>query len=251
MPETGGTKHKADVVADALNRLLRELTVKCAKEDGVRDYFYVSVIGYGATVRPALAGALADKDLLPLSRIAEAPSRLEERQQKIPDGAGGLVEHSVKFPIWVEPLGNGGTPMCKALAYAKTLVSGFLDVHPDCFPPVVLNLTDGEATDGDPRPDAAGLRELASSDGSTLFFNLHVSSQSGEPTVFPGDQDHLLDQYAIQLFEMSSPLPSHMRSYAAQQGMRVSESSRGFVFNADMTSVVQFLDIGTRATDLR
>jgi len=42
-----------------------------------------------------------------------------------------------------------------------------------------------------------------------------------------------------------------MRSYAGQQGFPVSEASRGFVYNADMTSVVQFLDIGTRATDLR
>jgi hypothetical protein len=30
---------KADVVADAINRLLTELAVKCAKEEGVRDYF--------------------------------------------------------------------------------------------------------------------------------------------------------------------------------------------------------------------
>lgn len=50
---------------------------------------------------------------------------------------------------------------------------------------------------------------------------------------------------------MSSPLPTHMRSYAASQGQRVSENTRGFVYNADVTSVVQFLDIGTRATELR
>lgn len=50
---------------------------------------------------------------------------------------------------------------------------------------------------------------------------------------------------------MSSLLPTHMRSYAAAQGQRVSEATRGFVYNADITSVVQFLDIGTRATELR
>lgn len=50
---------------------------------------------------------------------------------------------------------------------------------------------------------------------------------------------------------MSSVLPSHMRSYAASQGHRVSEGTRGFVYNADITSVVEFLDIGTRATELR
>jgi hypothetical protein len=42
-----------------------------------------------------------------------------------------------------------------------------------------------------------------------------------------------------------------MRSYAASQGHRVSESTRGFVYNADIVSIVEFLDIGTRATELR
>lgn len=37
-------QQKADVVADAINRLLTELSVKCAKEEGVRDYFHVAVI---------------------------------------------------------------------------------------------------------------------------------------------------------------------------------------------------------------
>jgi hypothetical protein len=42
-----------------------------------------------------------------------------------------------------------------------------------------------------------------------------------------------------------------MRAYAQQQGHAVSEGTRGFVFNADIAAVIQFLDIGTRATDLR
>jgi hypothetical protein len=43
----GAEMSKDGVVADAINRLLQELAIKCAKEEGVRDYFYVSVIGYG------------------------------------------------------------------------------------------------------------------------------------------------------------------------------------------------------------
>jgi len=56
----GGTqKAKADAVADAMNRLLSNLVVQCSKNEGVRDYFYVSVLGYGAQFGPALSGALA------------------------------------------------------------------------------------------------------------------------------------------------------------------------------------------------
>ncbi|MBS2964944.1 hypothetical protein KGA66_17945, partial [Actinocrinis puniceicyclus] len=123
--------------------------------------------------------------------------------------------------------------------------------RPGSFPPIVLNLTDGESTDGDPSEAAARLRSLATADGPVLVFNLHVSAGQAAPIVFPANEANLPDDFARLLFGMSSTLPPHMHAYAATQGIAVSEGSRGFVFNADITSVVQFLDIGTRATDLR
>ncbi|MBS2966979.1 hypothetical protein KGA66_28355, partial [Actinocrinis puniceicyclus] len=123
--------------------------------------------------------------------------------------------------------------------------------RPGSFPPIVLNLTDGESTDGDPSEAAARLRSLATADGPVLLFNLHVSNGSATPVVFPDRDDSLPDAFARLLFGMSSVLPPHMKSYAAGEGLPVSDASRGFVFNADIASVVQFLDIGTRATDLR
>jgi len=249
---SGEGQRKCDVVADALNRLLSELTIKCAKEEGVRDYFHVSVIGYGGSnVGPALGGSLAGRDLVPLSAVASSPARLVERSKKVPDGAGGLVDQEVKFPIWVDPVASGGTPMTKALSRAQSVVSAWLNEHPACFPPVVLNLTDGEANDGDPTIPAEALRQLASADGPALVFNLHVSSDSSSPISFPDNDAALPNQYARTLFSMSSTLPDHMRTYAQQQGIKVSDGTRGFVFNADITSIVQFLDIGTRASDLR
>jgi hypothetical protein len=246
-----GAQSKEDVVADAINRLLQELAIKCAKEEGVRDYFYISVIGYGKSVGPALAGALAGRDIVPLSEVAETPARLEDRVKKIPDGAGGLVEQSVKFPIWVDPVALGGTPMSQAFALAQAIVSTWLKEHPECFPPVVLNLTDGESTDGDPTGPARALCDLASTDGNVLLFNLHVSSDASPAISFPDSEAVLPNKYAKTLFTMSSVLPNHMRAYALQQGYPVSGDTRGFVFNADVTSVIQFLDIGTRASDLR
>lgn len=248
---SGEGQRKCDVVADALNRLLQELTIKCAKEEGVRDYFYVSVIGYGATVGPALGGPLAGRDLVPLSEIAASPAKLDTRSKKVPDGAGGLVDQEIKFPIWVNPVANGGTPMSNALTRTQSVMSGWLNDHPACFPPVVLNLTDGESTDGDPTNPAEALRQLASADGPVLLFNLHVSSDAAPPISFPDNDAALPNQYARTLFNLSSTLPDHMRTYAQQQGFTVSDGTRGFVFNADMTSIVQFLDIGTRASDLR
>ncbi|PRY42289.1 vWA domain-containing protein [Umezawaea tangerina] len=244
-------QRKADVVADAINRLLTELSVKCAKEEGVRDYFHVAVIGYGSSVGSAYAGSLAGRDLVPLSEVADNPARVEERVKKVPDGAGGLVETTTRFPVWMDPVANAGTPMCRALQYAESIVAKWLVDHPGCFPPIVLNLTDGESTDGDPDAPAAGIRAHASADGAALLFNLHVSAGGGEPVTFPDADGGLPDAYSRTLFNMSSVLPTDMRSYAATQGFSVSDATRGFVYNADIASIVQFLDIGTRATDLR
>ncbi len=245
-----GQKRKSDVVADSLNRLLMELSIKCAKEEGVRDYFQVAVIGYGARVGPALQGTLSGQDIVQLSEIASNPLRVEQRAKKVDDGAGGVIEQTIKLPVWIEPSHNGGTPMSQALKAAFNIAHTFVTNHPDCFPPVVLNLTDGEATDGDPSVAAAEIRSLASSDGNALLFNLHIST-AGSPIIFPDSDSMLTDKFARQLFEMSSMLPAPMCSYAAQQGVQTSQSTRGFVFNADIVAVVQFLDIGTRATDLR
>jgi len=243
---------KHEVVADALNRLLTEIAIKCAKEEGVRDYFHVAVIGYGArTAAPALGGELAGRRLVPISELAEHPLRLEERVKKEPDGAGGLVEVTTQFPVWVEPEANGATPMCQALTEATRIVGDWISAHPRGFPPIVLNLTDGEANDGDPVEKAEELRRLGTDDGDTLLFNLHVSDSGGTPTTFPESDTGLPDAYARTLFAMSSELPPHMQSYARQNGYPVGETSRGFVYNADMIALVQFLDIGTRALALR
>ena len=250
-PFAGGGGKKDQKVADAINNLIFNLTIKCAKSEGVRDYYHVGVIGYGEKVESALGGALAGKDLAPISAIADAPERIEERTRKTDDGAGGIVEQKVRFPIWFSPVSKGGTPMCEALKKAQSIVEGWLEEHPDCFPPIVINITDGESTDGNPLQSAEKLRELHSSDGSVLLFNVHLSSVKASTFEFPGSEGELPDQYAKQLFNMSSLLPEHIRGAAEAEGYMVTENSRGFVFNADIVSVIRFLDIGTRPSNLR
>ena len=244
-------KRKADGVADAINRLLQNLVIKCAKSEGVRDYYHVGVLGYGAHVGPAFAGALAGQDLAPVSAIADNPARVEERARKVDDGAGGLVDQRVKFPVWFEPVAQGGTPMCDVLRGAARTIETWLGQHPDCFPPVVINITDGESTDGEPQADAARLRSLASSDGNVLLFNVHLSSHRAPAIEFPASDAGLPDRYAQLLFGLSSPLPPYMRLAARDEGYDVSDASRGFVFNGDIVSVIRFLDIGTRPANLR
>src|SRR5579884_2239544 len=163
-------KPKAEGVADGINRLLQNLVLKCAKGDGIRDYFHVGVIGYGGRVRWALDGALAGHRLVPVSRLANHPLKVEQRTRKIDDGAGGLVEQRFKFPVWFEPVAGGRTPMCQALTEAAQAITEFITQFPGAFPPLVLNISDGKATDGNPELVAFKLRNLATRDGNVLLF---------------------------------------------------------------------------------
>ncbi len=246
-------RRKADALSDAINHLLQNLVIRCAKEEGVRDYFSVGVIGYGNRVGPAFAGALAGRELVTISDVGNMPARVEERIKKSDDGAGGILEQKIKMPIWFDPIADGGTPMCNALTQAQSLIQRWLQQHPDCFPPVVIHITDGESTDGDPTQVMKSLTSQRSSDGNVLLFNIHVSSDASSTAIaFPDSSDSLPNQYAKMLFECASTLTYNMRSIAnSQHGMNVSEGARGYVFNGDMVLVIQALDIGTRPSNLR
>lgn len=255
----GGAKEKGDaapskarVLADTVNRLLQNLVLRCAKEEGVRDYFHVGIVGYGERVQHLITPADefdTGTGLIPISHLAERPRRMEERVKEQPGG----TERRVKKPVWFDPHAKNGTPMCQALDLAAQSVRSWIDEHPSSFPPVVLNVTDGEATDGDPLRYAQQLRSFATDDGEALLFNVHLSESEEPALLLPSDRGELPhdDDYAGTLFQMSSTLPFSMRAAAEQEGLHVDLDTRGFVFNADPVSLVTFLEIGTRPSTLR
>jgi hypothetical protein len=242
----------ADGVADSINMWLQELSIKCAKSDGVRDYYEIGVLGYGRDVGPGFIGPLSGRELIPISEIADNPARLEERSKKIPDGAGGIMEQEVRIPVWFEPVADGGTPMCRASKEAKRILEDWISDHPDSFPPTVIHITDGESTDGNPTDWLSELSSLSTSDGNVMLFNIHLSAQPDvEPVTFVDTTDGLPDTYSKMLFETSSPLTPTMRGLAKEHGFSTSEDSRCFVLNGDLVLLVQAIDIGTRPSNVQ
>jgi hypothetical protein len=243
MSATMGEDHRtrAEAVADAVNGLLFELVLRCVKdtEEGPRPYYDVGVIGYAIRdhVGPAFGGQLEGRRIVSSVELAEHPLRLEEQQ----NGSG----RGVRRPVWVEPVAIGSTPMCEALDLAGTICAEWIEDHPHSFPPVVINLTDGVANDGDPARWVERLTELATTDGRLLLFNASISTEAGGTIAFPSSPDGLPSDEAKALFAMSSELPPFMVDAAATAGRDVTEGARGFVHNADVSSIVSFLRIGT------
>ncbi|GIK37979.1 MAG: hypothetical protein BroJett011_18120 [Chloroflexota bacterium] len=247
--ETGSSK--AEALARAINRLMSEIVIKCSKDMEIRRYFQVGVIGYGNGVGPVLGGNLVGHTLVWVDQIYENPVRVESITKKVPDGAGGLVDSTIKFPVWFDPVASGGTPMNAALSLALITLQSWVVQHPSSFPPIVINITDGESTDGDPSSSAAALRTLETNDGNLLLLNLHLSSTHGTPILFPDNEQGLPDQYARQLFRMSSQLPDFMQQVAREFGYNTSANSWGFAFNAEEVEMISFLNIGTRPSNMR
>ncbi len=243
-------KSKAQSVADAINRIIQNLIIQCSRGDGVLDYFCCSVIGYGASINIGFSGQLSGRPFATTSELDAKPARVETRTQRQPDGAGGIIEAPTKFPIWFDAISSGPTPMCEALKQAYTLAETWVTRSPGGFPPIVMNLTDGESTDGDPLAAARKLTTLNVSDGNVLLFNMHLSTATGQACMFPGSSTGLIDAYARHLFEMSSLLPQSMLQQAQSMQIAVSDGSRGFVYNADIVSLIQFLEIGTKPSNL-
>jgi hypothetical protein len=241
---------KADFVADVVNHTLHDLVIRCTKTEEVRNYYYVAVIGYGRSVGSGLGGVLAHRLLTPIAEVAEYPLRVETRLRRVPDGAGGLVEIPVRFPVWLHPQADGGTPMCQAFTEAKRVVEQWLTDHPRGFPPTVLHLTDGESGDGDPSTLGQEIMSLSTDDGQVLIFNCHVSARRSSKIEYPMSALRLPDGFARTLFEISSRLPLNFLAAAKQLGVNAEEGSHGFIFNADPSSVIQFYEIGTSLTGM-
>src|SRR2546422_2084770 len=111
----------------------------------------------------------------PISELANKPLRIEDRVKKSDDGAGGVMDQTVKFPVWFDPYSKGGTPMCAALKEATRIVETWCQEHPTGFPPIVINITDGEATDGDLIPEARKLTAASRDARSRFLFHLPLS----------------------------------------------------------------------------
>lgn len=242
---------KSQAVADAVNRLLDSLGQRCVKGNEIYDYFDVGVIGYNSQVTSALNGLAGDKLIAPIGKIYENPTELEKRAQKLPDGMGGVVEVYNDFPIWFKPISSGGTAMCSAFALARIVLEDWIEKHPNSYPPTIINITDGESTDGDPTDEVNNLKKLSTSDGSVLLYNIHISSEFMQPVSFPNTTEVLSDPFACSMFDLSSSLPYSAQKAAEKEGYKISPDSKAFMFNADPVKLIQFLDIGTRTENLR
>jgi hypothetical protein len=237
---------KSVAVARMVNTALAYIVSDCARGEVIRDYIHIGVIGYGGGGATSLLGGGAGGGLATASAL-EQSSKTEEVEKD--DGTGNLIK--VRVSKWFDPVAGGGTPMADALRMAEQKLDDWLRSHPDSFPPIVLNITDGQPQSM-PDAQAAGesLTRLSTSDGNVLLFSCHVSEKAAMPIQYPTEDGGLPDEFARFLFGMSSDVPDALVNLGGRIGLPVRPGSRGFVFNADPVALIKFLKMGTVLTQM-
>jgi hypothetical protein len=252
-PGTGSRRRARELVADVVNDFLYQLLQTSRRADGYRHFFDVSILGYGLgeTRRDVLSQLPDGEDRMAVPSLYGRWREIltSERVQQLPGGRTATIE--VKRPIWVEPTpGRGRTVMAEAFWRAETLVESWIVEHPDAFPPVVLNITDGGWTGEDPLGAVRSLQEQATSLGPALVFNCQLAgaaaADGGRQLLFPSEDPADYGRRTRELFLLSSVLPASMRDEARARGLDVGDEARGLVFNASPSRLVDFLQVGTQ-----
>ena len=231
-------KSKAEMVADSVNEVIYEAGIRCYSSNGnMKNYFEFATIGYGGsdgTVEPAWEGNLRDRWVVSVAEVFQ-----------------NAVGESNGVPIWVRPKAGRDTPMKKAFENAFRLCKKWIEFgnHMDCYPPIIINISDGEATDagiGDTNllNVVNDLKNLHTNYGHVNIFNIHISSEGGDSILFPTSQINRTNQAKL-LFEISTELNPKMVALAKNLGYSVHTGSKGYIYNGSARNLMDFLKIGS------
>lgn len=240
---------KAEVVAEVTNLLLREIVNRCRKEDGVADYFDIAAIGYSGEQ----ASMLLSKEMFVTPsalNMAHCRKRTITRERLVMDGGTRLTTDNLNY--WIEPRAQGNTPMRAALEQALWLVERWCRKpgREGCYPPTLINITDGEATDADHEDLTSVAEEIKSAgtnDGKALLININISSSFSDHTIlFPTSREELPgSRYSETLFDMSSVMPETYNEHILRLRPGTHPPFRGMSLNTSAADLVAMMNIGS------
>lgn len=248
----GETMSLAEAVARIVNNQINELVLRCVKMGDTRHYYDIAVIGYGEKAYSGWQGELEGRDFVTPEELKNHPytkiiTRKETRTRK------GLQIKEVEQVQWVSARHNGSwTHVHKAFEKAKTLLDSWLAEHHehDCYPPTIINVTDG-VFNGSTRENliqqANELKAMFTNDGNVLLWNIHITPDHIEQILLPVSKEEVkADKYSELLYDMSSLLPErYNRPISDLRGDNINERHVAMTTNTDMSTLIQLMDIGT------
>lgn len=229
MSRQAGKVYLAETAAMVINRFIHGFVRRWKKHSGSPPMWYVSVIGYGEGIGPALIGNHQGQESVSVSDLATT-SPLENRPGV--EGRSTIIG----IPVWLKPKAGGLARFCAALMMAETQVKKFLTRFPTANAPVIVNISAGTISDGDPRSLVHSIRALRGADGPVRLFNCQIVPEDADVVSLPSAGTVLNDPLARMLFEISSPLP-------------IAEDLVGFIRHHEMGHIGRLLEMVTALDD--
>lgn len=243
----------AEAVARIVNHQLNELVLRCIKGSETRDYYDIAIIGYGEKAYSGWKGELEGRDSVKPSELKEHPykkitTKKETRTRK------GVKVVEVEEVQWIEAEATEGwTRVHLAFEKAKGLLDEWMEKHhdKDCYPPTIINITDGEfngATKEYVLQQANELKSMFTNDGNVILFNIHISANKAVCVTCPASKDEVsFSSLATTMYEISSLLPMRYSDRIADLRGDGTPNNRytAMSINADMSTLIQLMDIGT------
>ena len=243
----------AEAVARIVNHQLNELVLRCIKGSETRDYYDIAIIGYGEKAYSGWKGELEGRDFVKPSELKEHPykkitTKKETRTRK------GVKVVEIEEVQWIEAEATQGwTRVHLAFEKAKGLLDEWMEKHhdKDCYPPTIINITDGEfngATKEYVLQQANELKSMFTNDGNVILFNIHISANKAVCVTCPASKDEVsFSSLATTMYEMSSLLPMRYSDRIADLRKDGTPNNRytAMSINADMSTLIQLMDIGT------
>lgn len=243
----------AEAVARIVNHQLNELVLRCIKGSETRDYYDIAIIGYGENAYSGWKGELEGRDFVKPSELKEHPykkitTKKETRTRK------GVKVVEIEEVQWIEAEATQGwTRVHLAFEKAKGLLDEWMEKHhdKDCYPPTIINITDGEfngATKEYVLQQANELKSMFTNDGNVILFNIHISANKAVCVTCPASKDEVsFSSLATTMYEMSSLLPMRYSDRIADLRGDGTPNNRyrAMSINADMSTLIQLMDIGT------
>lgn len=248
----------SEAVARIVNKQINELVERCVKNNETRHYFDIAIIGYGEEAYSAWNGNLEGRDFVTPEEIRDNPFLKKKMNEEVRTRRGITIKEVEKKQWMVARHDGNWTHMDKAFKRAEGLLESWMQQHhdKDCYPPTIINVTDGEYNDvtHDKMQQLANqLKSMFTNDGNVLFFNIHVVPGHSESVVFPATVGELNQNgYGEKLFNMSSLLPFNynekIRELFGDKQTDIRYHAMGV--NTGMERLVKMMKIGTLSSML-
>ena len=243
---------KAQAVAILANALIDELVLRAKHGNTVRNYYDVAILGYA---NDQVYSLLDYEGFVPINLLAEKTPPVREVEIISTGIDGKTMRIQEDYTEWIRPKSEGNTPMYEMLTLANEMIEQWCaePQNADSFPPIVFNITDGQASDCSPtilKRAAQRLRSTATNDGNTLLINIHLSENANKDAsrlLFPTQDEIPSDSETAQLMaDISSRFPTEFEPIVARiRGTSANPPYIAMGYNTSVADAFSLLHIGS------